>query len=166
MQYIEKAEAHIKREKKGVVVDRELERIYAERGTLTPEAILESARDEGHALHRYFEWDDSVAAEKYRRAQASSLILASKFVAVLNEADTLPHVVAAALTQVVRKFLPESRAEGFRMRKEIIDDAELRRQLIDRKVSVLRSWLRETVDIPELADLRRVIGRGIEKVAS
>jgi len=51
--------------------------VYGEIKTLekiTPEAILEKARDESSALHEIFEWDDSVAAEKYRLSQAKNLI--------------------------------------------------------------------------------------------
>jgi hypothetical protein len=41
---------------------------------ITPENVLERARDEKSELHKCFEWDDSVAAEKYRLTQARMLI--------------------------------------------------------------------------------------------
>lgn len=48
--------------------------IRARRGVLTPRVVLDEARDEAHPLHDRFEWDDGVAAEKYRLDQAHELI--------------------------------------------------------------------------------------------
>ena len=51
-------------------------KIYKELGntTITPEEVLEKARNEKTELHRCFEWSDSVAAEKYRLQQARQII--------------------------------------------------------------------------------------------
>ena len=38
------------------------------------EQVLELARDENTELHKCFEWDDSIAAEKYRYVQAQRVI--------------------------------------------------------------------------------------------
>ena len=43
-------------------------------GKVTPQEVLDKARDENTELHKCFEWDDSVAAEKYRLRQASDII--------------------------------------------------------------------------------------------
>ncbi|MBP30440.1 hypothetical protein [Methylobacterium sp.] len=41
---------------------------------LTPKAIVEAARAEESPLHPHFEWNDVVAADKYRRTQAQDLV--------------------------------------------------------------------------------------------
>ena len=41
---------------------------------LTPYDVLDDARDENSLLHNVFEWDDSIAGEKYRLMQARILI--------------------------------------------------------------------------------------------
>ncbi len=51
-----------------------LQEIYDRRGVLTPALVVDVARDPGHPLHHRFEWDDTVAAEEYRRVQAGDLI--------------------------------------------------------------------------------------------
>jgi len=51
-----------------------LQAIYNERGQLTPALVVDVARDEQHPLHLRFEWNDTAAAEKYRRHQAHNLI--------------------------------------------------------------------------------------------
>ena len=43
-------------------------------GLLTPEKIVEEARDSNSILHKFFEWDNDVAAEQYRLQQARTLI--------------------------------------------------------------------------------------------
>lgn len=50
---------------------------------VTKETVLSEARRRSSPLHRYFEWDDTTAAEKYRLEQAS-LILRSITVAVVS----------------------------------------------------------------------------------
>lgn len=40
----------------------------------TPADVVEKARDESTELHKCFEWDDSIAAEKYRITQAGNVI--------------------------------------------------------------------------------------------
>jgi hypothetical protein len=56
----------------------ELQRIYDDRGRMTPQILLDEARDPDHVLHARFEWDDSVAAEQWRVAQAAELIRSVK----------------------------------------------------------------------------------------
>lgn len=53
------------------------QKCYAECQTLdavTPENVLEKARNKGTELHKCFEWNDSIASEKYRLIQARDVI--------------------------------------------------------------------------------------------
>lgn len=56
-----------------VPVREALERLERD-GRLTAAGVLDSARDSASPLHRCFEWDDSVAGERYRLDQARRLI--------------------------------------------------------------------------------------------
>lgn len=51
-------------------VSKEIESIQ----NATPSSILEYARNENSELHKCFEWDDTVAAEKYRLQQARNIV--------------------------------------------------------------------------------------------
>lgn len=42
---------------------------------ITPQEVLEKARDVNSELHKCFEWDDSIAAEKYRLHQARAVLI-------------------------------------------------------------------------------------------
>jgi hypothetical protein len=56
----------------------ELTAIYRKHGELTPQSVVDEARPETAPLHSRFEWDDSIAGEKYRIVQAQQLIRAVK----------------------------------------------------------------------------------------
>ena len=43
-------------------------------GKFTPMEVLEKAKDETTELHKCFEWNDSIAAEKYRLEKAKNII--------------------------------------------------------------------------------------------
>lgn len=51
-----------------------LQGIADEHGRLTARIVLDEARNPKHVLHNRFEWDNKVAAEKYRIEQARELI--------------------------------------------------------------------------------------------
>jgi hypothetical protein len=52
----------------------ELDEVNKKFGILAPKAVVDKARPPSSVLHPFFEWDDSVAGEAYRREQARNLI--------------------------------------------------------------------------------------------
>jgi len=54
-------------------IGEELENIKAKKN-LTPNNVVEKAKNKKSILHKYFEWDNSEAAEKYRLQQAKNII--------------------------------------------------------------------------------------------
>lgn len=63
------------------------EKVYSEIGDLrtTPEEVVEKAKDPESELHKCFEWDDSVAAEKYRIVQAREVLRSIVYVEVSKD---------------------------------------------------------------------------------
>ena len=59
---------------KGVDPQKVADQILGIGDEATPQQIVDAARDEGTELHRCFEWNDSVAAEKYRLTQARTIV--------------------------------------------------------------------------------------------
>lgn len=57
------------------IAGKEIEKIEKEYGKVTSDLLLQRAESEDSPLHDCFEWDDSVAAHKYRLHQATVLIL-------------------------------------------------------------------------------------------
>lgn len=59
----------------GLAIYEHLESLHARnRGRLTPEVVVKDATKASSPLHKYFEWDDTKAAEKHRLEQARGLI--------------------------------------------------------------------------------------------
>lgn len=54
---------------------------------ITPEQVLEKARNKDSELHKCFEWDDSIAAEKYRLTQARGILLNLYYVPKNKESE-------------------------------------------------------------------------------
>lgn len=81
-----------------------LEDIRSRKGQLTPDIVLDEARDESHPLHNSFEWDDNIAAEAHRRWQARSLI---KAIIVREEKYDCPAFVSVRI-ESVRSYEPVS----------------------------------------------------------
>jgi len=152
--YLEKADHSVVREIKTVVVDRELSYLVKTNGGITPQMVVDSAMPENSALHKYFEWNDTEAGKKYRVNQATAMIIATRFVCMLN--DNKKSIVNSNVS--VREYLPVHDTERtFKPRAEILGDDENRKLIVDRKISVLRSWCQSVVDIEELKEIREKI---------
>jgi len=59
------------------------------KGHLTPEAVIEAAKDPESPLHGEFTWDDAEAAHKYRLVQARALIRGAVMVVKTGETRTI-----------------------------------------------------------------------------
>lgn len=152
-EYVEKAST----DKKQVVVDRELTKLYQKHKTVNEELVIAAAKNPASPLHEYFEWDDTVAAHSWRKTQALQLILASKMVVVLNKAKNQLPSVAHAEEPEVRRLVNAFRGEGFKLRTDALSDDTMRAALIEKHKAKLVGWCRETIDIEELQKLRSAI---------
>lgn len=59
-------------------IETELQDLYEATGRLTPAEVVEKAANPLSAMHPYFQWDDTAAAEAYRKIQAGKLIRSMK----------------------------------------------------------------------------------------
>lgn len=66
---------------------------------VTPKTVLEIARDENSELHKCFEWDNDLAAEKYRTIQAGNVI--RMLYIVQKDEDTPPVRVLSRTSDTV-----------------------------------------------------------------
>lgn len=147
------------------IIGNNLTAIAEQHGQLTPEIILEQASDPEHELHQFFIWDDTEAARRYRLNQARGMILSVKFVVELvvdRKRDKVAQAIEKATsspvkrpTARVRQFLSMPKQRGaFAERSTVLDEVESRRIMVDKKISVLRSWCDSIVDIEELSTIR------------
>ena len=88
------------------------QKVYEEIGDrkITPEQVLEIAKNKKTELHKCFEWDDSKAANKYRLIQAQTII--RTLVVRTEQPDDLPVRIFQTTTvrneyQPMRMFLTD-----------------------------------------------------------
>ena len=55
--------------------------------SITPEAIVNYARDENTELHKCFQWDDAIAAESWRKQQARMIVTSLTVVVQKSETE-------------------------------------------------------------------------------
>lgn len=135
----------------------ELRRIADDHGgTLRAEDVVEAAKDEASILHSKFKWDDTEAAHLYRLQQARQLIrVVVQFVGPAEVAQR---------TRVFVSLTPDRHrgGEGYRFIADVMNDDELRRQLV---IDALKELHRIEQRYGELKELAAVFEE-IRKISS
>lgn len=130
----------------------ELERIRERNGgTLTARAVVDEARDPDHPLHHRFEWDDSVAAERWREDQAARLIRCT-YIEMKIEDESL-RVRAFSNLSSDRKSEPGT----YRATADVLSDAEMSAQLLQDAMWELKAFRRKYATLKALAPVFAVI---------
>ena len=104
---------------------------------LTAEKVLLKAANEKSALHDLFEWDNTIAAERYRLQQARILINEVKIIV-----DTQEYYAFENVNIVVNKETNET-ARVYCARDRIMKDTDLREQIIQRAYNNILYWKRK-----------------------
>lgn len=136
------------------IIGEELERIRIKNnGKLTANAVLKEAKAKRSKIHRFFEWDDTEAAEQYRLSQARLLV---RSVVVSYRADDRKsggHV--RAFVSVVDK---NNRQEYMPIDKAM-STKEFRDQVILNALSELEVWKMKYDSYNELAKIHETIDK-------
>jgi len=141
--------AHIEN-KKAQAYGEELVKIAKEnKNRLKPEMVLDESRKKGSVLHDYFEWDDSLAGEKYRIEQARYLIRSIK---ITIEHGDEKYEVRSFISLMIqngdvkpeRKYIPS---------EVVFKDKVFRKQAIKEAMSEFIAIQMKYRDIKELAEI-------------
>jgi hypothetical protein len=102
-------------------------------GYLTKDEILAKARSQQSPLHKYFEWDENEAAERYRRRQVSYLL------------STLRVKKNGKVTRTrAFVFVHDPKHDGRKVYVNIrsaMGNPEMKRQLVERAHKELTRWI-------------------------
>lgn len=93
---------------------------------ITADLILQKARSKSSPIHKYFDWDDTSAAEKYRRRQAQDMISCVVIVHKGTEVRKYHSVKVDKKAWVNLKTLDET--------------PELWEQVVDRALIEINAW--------------------------
>lgn len=115
------------------------------KGELTPQDILDDAKNGNSPLHSFFEWDDSAAAQQHRLAQARGLI--RSVVAIYIRPDQ-PAVRQKAYVHIAQGDTSHYREVGHAMSVKSTRDIVLKtawRELV--------AWRQRYKDLQEFSEL-------------
>lgn len=124
----------------------ECNKLYQTKGLLKAEDLVSVASDEGHALHDVFEWNDTIAADRWRNQQARSLIHLVKV--EVTSGDQVAHYVNVKMEDdqgnVDRGYVPLN----FAMKEQ-----SLREQILSSALREIRYWENKYKDYQDLAGI-------------
>lgn len=109
----------------------------AEQGKLTASELVNVSRDEESPLHDMFEWDDSIAAEKYRETQAYKII---RSVEVVIESSPVP-----------QRAFGTVEPKAYQKIERIMETEELRKILLKNAKRELEAFRRKYSRLTELS---------------
>lgn len=142
------------------IVGEALARLEDTHGSITPEIVLADARSPKSDLHQFFEWDDGVAAEKWRREEARKLIAAIVVVYEPTGGKSKP--------QEIRAYYSVSRDEdeprSFVATARIMSDEKMRAELIANALRDLARWEERYKSLKEFAEVFAAIRKLKSKV--
>ena len=116
-------------------------------GRLTREDLVDESRPEDAPLHPEFEWDDSVAAEEYRKVQAGGVIRHLIKVSISEE-----------VSAPVRAFVPVTITEKtYESIEAVLAVEDKRDALLRRAISELHSFEQKYASLVELTKVFDVI---------
>lgn len=112
----------------------------------TPENIVEYARNPESELHKCFEWNDTVAAEKYRIEQARQ-VLRTLVIKQENKQDKPP----------LRLFYKTNQREEYKPINLIVKQDNEYQSLLKRAQDELRAFKRKYSFLTELEEILELI---------
>jgi len=128
----------------------ELKRIAAENGgILQPEVVVSEARPASSPLHSRFEWDNTLAGEKYRIWQARQLIRVV--------VEVLPGTNEKANVFVSLSPDRERESGGYRIMTEVLTDGQMRQQMLTDALDELELFRDKYKRLRELAEVFKAI---------
>lgn len=160
------------------IVGKKLEQIEAETGSVSKEALLEASRSEKSETHDLFEWNDGVAAEKYRLRQAQDVIanIAVEVISHENKTEKVgvefiePNEIAVpSRPQMQRAFvntLPSAPFSQSRFESidKALDDSEKRTIVLKNAIREARMYKDKYIRLTELSGLFAAIDEVVAEI--
>lgn len=132
-------------------VGKELERIESKE-ELTRESVLKFAKNKKSELHKCFEWDDSIAGEKYRLYQASNILTSISIVYEEEPKRTTRMYVSIKNTENQRKY---------KNIVSVLENDEEYQQILDKAERDFVSYKDKYQNMIQLNDLKNIIFKNI-----
>lgn len=131
-------------------------------GRLTPNDVVDFAKDPSSPMHSWFTWDDSEAARLFRLSEAGSLIRSIEIIY-----KETPKTERRAFELSIRKKVgdPESKTV-YSTAEEAAADPDNHARLIAEAVRTLMAWRKRFAALQELHHLMSKIDEAVESLAA
>jgi hypothetical protein len=126
-------------------------------GRLTPDAVIDNARNEESPLHGLFDWDEARAAMEHWRYRAREIIRAVRVNVVTDR--TVVRTIA-----YVRDPSLDSRDQGYISTATLRDDVSLAREAVQHELMRAHSALQRAREVAEAVGLEREIDKLMNRV--
>jgi len=115
--------------------------------------VVERARNPKSSLHSCFEWDDAKCGEQWRLEQARELI---RFSIIVIENPNKEMNIGKITPTHVSEFVSLRRDRirpggGYRVLKDVLQDAELRSELLEQALEEFKLWKNKYQRLKELS---------------
>ena len=126
------------------IVGEEIEKIEAEKGVVTARDIVDRARPKNSPIHDLFEWDNKIAAEKWRLHTATQVLCCL----VKTDEDSTPQKA------YVNIEVKEATKTGIYANiKKAMSDAETREVVLQNALNELKAFKAKYSHLSELAKI-------------
>ena len=125
-------------------VGKELEKLGE---NITADGVVTLAKNQNSVLHSMFEWDDGVAAEKYRKAQATRIIVNLKVNIISDEERP----------RRVRAYVTTKRDTVYEPIEKVVSDTDKYALLLERAYNELNSIKHKYETLTEIQELLKDI---------
>jgi len=133
----------------------ELNRIKeAHQGLLIPEEVVKAAEDSASPLHHFFQWDNTIAAHGFRLWQARNLIVRVTVIEP-NSKESIQVYVSLKQDRIA--------GNGYRTMVDVMNDVDLRAQLLRDALEDLKIFERKYQRLKELAPIFKTLAKMIKK---
>lgn len=124
-------------------------------GNFTVDDLLNVASNKHSILHPLFEWDDTKAAEAYRRSQAGAMLRSFQVIYKSRPREPL------RAFEIVRKKTRGSNQprSAYSTREEAMKDPVARERLIEEAFRELRAWRKRYHQLSELGPVVQEVDR-------
>jgi len=131
-------------------------------GELKPQNVVDDAKIPKSPIHKYFDWNDTTAAKKYRLTQARKLVNSIEIVHVRREIKPKQYEIKSVkridpndqdISAQAFLNVADDEKQSYRPIKKVFDNAELRQIALKKARDDFSAWLKRFERIEAFGEL-------------
>ena len=124
-----------------------LKNLEDDEGRITPEKVVDAAKDPESVLHSEFEWDDAKAGYAYRLSQARQLLKDYRIWIEVKRGETSETVIRVKVPAYVRDPSAKPKEQGYRNINVISKEEDSARSAVVNEVNAASAHVRRAISI-------------------